>query len=467
MLRTHHFNHPKGGVTPVKHKKGNMDAHYMSGSYFGEEKYHGENPDEVEEKESKEVTKAKNLLESKNKNKKKVDVTTNSTADNKEVVSKTSPGPGWTKTKGTNIWAPPIEDKKTNKSLVSTAVGKISPELLATLKKNPQNTATQEELASSKGRPIDNEGPKKQDFFGKTWETLVNPMQAIGQYNKYGELKDHFSKDPSAWEGEALDAVVDLINPFGYIQMASDIGESLDNEGATKANMGMLSLMFLTRGKVKGGDSSKITKLLEKAKTKFGWKPPKLDVTTTQKGIVGPKPKGGVGTVDPKVVKMNKNVDMYGQPNPTLYPTPKNNAEFQKIIKESTGGIGATGRVMDDAGITIKNLNPKSSVKNLGTNKSGQVIYEVTYPNGTKLKFWESTGSGQKPVKLSPHNAHLNADNSKGFFGVVAGNMDASKVGMSNQWFIKSGGWERGYGSKIIEDTGIWLKSLKETGMLK
>ena len=24
-----------------------------------------------------------------------------------EVVSKTSPGPGWTKTKGTNIWSPP------------------------------------------------------------------------------------------------------------------------------------------------------------------------------------------------------------------------------------------------------------------------------------------------------------------------------------------------------------------------
>ena len=30
-------------------------------------------------------------------------------ADKGEVVSKTSPGPGWTKTKGTNIWAPPIE----------------------------------------------------------------------------------------------------------------------------------------------------------------------------------------------------------------------------------------------------------------------------------------------------------------------------------------------------------------------
>ena len=29
-----------------------------------------------------------------------------------EVVSRTSPGPGWTKTKGTNIWAPPVADKK-------------------------------------------------------------------------------------------------------------------------------------------------------------------------------------------------------------------------------------------------------------------------------------------------------------------------------------------------------------------
>jgi len=27
--------------------------------------------------------------------------------DTGEVVSKTSPGEGWTKTKGTNIWAPP------------------------------------------------------------------------------------------------------------------------------------------------------------------------------------------------------------------------------------------------------------------------------------------------------------------------------------------------------------------------
>ena len=32
--------------------------------------------------------------------------------DTGEVVSKNSPGPGWTKTKGTNIWAPPVADKQ-------------------------------------------------------------------------------------------------------------------------------------------------------------------------------------------------------------------------------------------------------------------------------------------------------------------------------------------------------------------
>tara|TARA_R110002126_G_scaffold112012_2_gene250030 strand:- start:762 stop:1187 length:426 start_codon:yes stop_codon:yes gene_type:complete len=31
--------------------------------------------------------------------------------DTGEVVSKNSPGAGWTKTKGTNIWAPPVADK--------------------------------------------------------------------------------------------------------------------------------------------------------------------------------------------------------------------------------------------------------------------------------------------------------------------------------------------------------------------
>ena len=36
-------------------------------------------------------------------------------AKGEETVSKTSPGPGWTKTPGTNIWAPPTGDKMMGK----------------------------------------------------------------------------------------------------------------------------------------------------------------------------------------------------------------------------------------------------------------------------------------------------------------------------------------------------------------
>ena len=49
--------------------------------------------------------------------------------------------------------------------------------------------------------------------------------------------------------------------------------------------------------------------------------------------------------------------------------------------------------------------------------------------------------------------------------------MDMSKMpieaGNSPHWFIKSDGWESGYGNTIIEDTGIWLKQLDETGQLE
>ena len=186
-------------------------------------------------------------------------------------------------------------------------------------------------------------------------------------------------------------------------------------------------------------------------------------------GSTGSKPKGGVdsGLSDDAIKKINTNIDRYGQPEPTLYGKPKTKLEFNKVVQESTEGIGAMGRNMDNAGVTIKNLDPEKSIKKIGVSDSGQEIYEITYPNGEKLKFWESTGSANKPVVLSKKNAHLNAKNSKGFFGVFPGNMDGSNVGFSESWYIKSEGWERGYGSEIVEDTGIWLKSLKESGILK
>ena len=188
-----------------------------------------------------------------------------------------------------------------------------------------------------------------------------------------------------------------------------------------------------------------------------------------ERGSTGPKPKGGVdgGLSDDAKKKLKANIDRYGQPEPVLYGKPKTKLEFNKIVQESTEGIGAMGRNIDNAGVTIKNLDPEKSVKKIGVSGSNQEIYEVTYPNGEKLKFWESTGSANKPVVFSSKNAHLNAKNSKGFFGVFPGNMDGSNVGFSKSWYIKTHGWERGYGSEVVEDTGIWLKSLKESGILK
>ena len=99
--------------------------------------------------------------------------------------------------------------------------------------------------------------------------------------------------------------------------MASDIGKSLDEDGLTADNAAILGFLVATRGKVKvkGKASSKVTELIEKAKNKFGWKPPKLDVNV--KGGVGGAKGGVVSTSD--IEKMNANINKYGQPNPTIY----------------------------------------------------------------------------------------------------------------------------------------------------
>ena len=39
--------------SPLKHKEGNIDAHKVSGAYFGEDKFHEINPDIVEVEEVK------------------------------------------------------------------------------------------------------------------------------------------------------------------------------------------------------------------------------------------------------------------------------------------------------------------------------------------------------------------------------------------------------------------------------
>ena len=157
----------------------------------------------------------------------------------------------------------------------------------------------------------------------------------------------------------------------------------------------------------------------------------------------------------------------YGDPDATVYPAIKNRKELQDMTNQIKRGHQDKFKQMES---DMPNFNTgqlsQKNVKNLGSNESGQTIYEVTFPNGSKQKFWASTGTGQKSVKLSEKNKHLNAKNSKGYFGPVMGHIDGSKAGFSNSWFVKADGWERGYGSMMIEDTQIWLKSLNDAGKL-
>jgi len=188
------------------------------------------------------------------------------------------------------------------------------------------------------------------------------------------------------------------------------------------------------------------------------------------------KVKGGVDAGDIKNVDLyNANISRYGQGDPNLLPTPRTVEEASKITANATKDIGMLGKRMDNAGYNIKNLDPKKSVKKLGQGKGGQTIYEVTYPGGEKLQFWQSSGSGKKGIEFrQSHNQHLNDPTkgaSKDYFGVLPGYMDRSKLprgtkGRTDTWFVKSDGWEQGYGSNVIEDTGIWLKSLKDNNII-
>lgn len=152
-----------------------------------------------------------------------------------------------------------------------------------------------------------------------------------------------------------------------------------------------------------------------------------------------------------------------------------NKQQMGEITAEATSRIGQIGKQIDNAGFTIKDLT-LDSVKKIG-NKGGRDIYEVTFPNGERLMFWQSSGGGKKAVKFSPRNSHLDAPTSKGYFGVVSGQLDTSGFNWIKQadgslapgpkgWFIKSNGWERGYGSQSVEDTGIWLKSVVDSGAI-
>ena len=267
--------------------------------------------------------------------------------------------------------------------------------------------------------------------------------------------------EPKPNKGNIGTAIADFVTP-------DSIGEALMNfipfGGVGGKAIGKTKIFQQLMKKVPG---------LEKM-FKSGGKVTKKQKFDFQKGLDdGLKAKGGVSGAQktPQEVidnnlKINKQL-RYGDPDATVYPAIKNEQELAAMTNQIKQGHQSKFKQIE---ADIPNFNTgqlsQKNVKNLGSNNSGQTIYEVTFPNGSKQKFWESTGTGKKAVKLSNKNKHLNAENSKGYFGPVMGHMDGSKAGFSSSWFVKTDGWERGYGSMMIEDTQIWLKSLNDAGKL-
>ena len=251
------------------------------------------------------------------------------------------------------------------------------------------------------------------------------------------------------------DAIVDFVTP-------DSIGEALMNfipfGGVGGKAIGKTKVFQQLMKKVPG-----LEKMFKSGKTIT--KKQKFDF---QKGLDDSlKAKGGVGGAQKTPQEVINKQLRYGDPDATVYPAVKNEQELAAMTNQIKQGHQSKFKQIE---ADIPNFNTgqlsQKNVKNLGSNDSGQTIYEVTFPNGSKQKFWESTGTGKKAVKLSNKNKHLNAENSKGYFGPVMGHMDGSKAGFSSSWFVKTDGWERGYGSMMIEDTQIWLKSLNDAGKL-
>jgi hypothetical protein len=74
--------------------------------------------------------------------------------DTGEVVSKNSPGSGWTKTKGTNIWAPPVADKQ----MLGRKKGRVKDSIKKVARPSKKSTITDNtEMKPPRKKPV---GPR-------------------------------------------------------------------------------------------------------------------------------------------------------------------------------------------------------------------------------------------------------------------------------------------------------------------
>ena len=160
----------------------------------------------------------------------------------------------------------------------------------------------------------------------------------------------------------------------------------------------------------------------------------------------------------------------------THYGKVDNIKDFEKIKSEIFQGITQQGAKTDVSlskmGFKVATDLKPQHVTKIGS-QNNRAIFEVAFPDGTTQRFWRSTGTGGKTVKL----ADGTDVNSEGFFGTIIGHAKVEKgivgeIGSKtrtegiNGWFVKGENWF-GYGSTTFKDTGAVLKDFFDTGLIK
>jgi hypothetical protein len=333
----------------------------------------------------------------------------------------------------------------------------------------------------------------------------VSPMkQEKVEEKKVEEKKDKkkafdYSKkqDYSGGPSESVQGVMDFITPQNKLELG------LSAVGGFGTGMGRIGTKLLR------------TKVGQKVANKIPWlKNLTKPITKTAKGAKGTnttkggfdfskkndysgggKPKGGVDGGGKNIINGNEYYK-----GATHRGTVTDIKQFDNTIADATSTVSRQGKATDKA---LSEMNFKVAtdlkpehVKKVGT-QSGRDIFEVSYPDGTTQKFWQSSGGGNKKVMYKGEEV-----SSEGFFGTVAGHMDnkipkkqavkraddqfdrlnwdentdpkiiqqhASMIdALTNNdgYFIKSSGWQ-GYGSGTYEQTGAALKEMFEKGLIK
>ena len=121
----------------------------------------------------------------------------------------------------------------------STIINDQVPSTASVKKKTIDDITTKQQIALQK--IIDNQGSiekagPKQSAASKTWSILTNPMTALSYKVKGKDLPDHFEKGPR----NVLDYAVDMVNPYGVADAASNIPGNLARGEFVEAGLNTL-----------------------------------------------------------------------------------------------------------------------------------------------------------------------------------------------------------------------------------